>query len=147
MIVYVNTSAFVPLLFEEPTSQTCGALWDLADRLVTTRLTHVEAAAALATAQRLGRITGREQDAGLERLNELWPEFNVVELDEQLMTTAAQAAMTHGLRGYDSVHFAAAATVNDKYLVAASGDVRLLDAWSAASIAVVDTNAATPEIP
>lgn len=144
MIVYLDTSAFVPLLIDEPTSQTCGALWDVADRLVTTRLTHVEAAAALAAAQRLGRITSAEHDAGRERLTELWPEFDVVELDEQLMATAAHVAMTHGLRGYDSVHFAAAVTVNDEYLVAAAGDGQLLDAWRTEGIAFVDTNAPAP---
>ena len=59
MILYLDTSAFVPLLIAEPTSQTCGALWDAADRLATTRLTQVEAAAALAMAERLGRSTTR----------------------------------------------------------------------------------------
>ncbi len=144
MIVYLDTSALVPLLIDEPTSQTCGALWDAADRLVTTRLTYVEAAAALAMAELLGRITSQEHDAGRERLTELWPEFDLVELDEQLMTAAARAAMTHGLRGYDSVHFAAAVTVDDEYLVAAAGDRRLLDAWRADGITVVDTTAPTP---
>lgn len=144
MIVYLDTSAFVPLLIDEPTSQACGDLWDAADRLVTTRLTHVEAAAALAMAERLGRITSEEHDAGRERLTELWPEVDVVELDEQLMTAAAQAAMTHSSRGYDSVHVAAAVTVNDEYLVAAAGDGRLLDAWRADGVAVVDANAPTP---
>lgn len=144
MIVYLDTSAFVPLLIEEPTSQTCGALWDVADRLVSTRLTHVEAASALAAAQRLGRITSEEHRAGRERLTELWPGFDVVELDEQLMAAAAQAAMAQGLRGYGSVHFAAAVTVNDEHLVAAAGDGQLLDAWRAEGIAVVDTNAPDP---
>jgi predicted nucleic acid-binding protein len=141
VILYLDTSAFVPLLIDEPPSQTCGALWDVADQLVTTRLTYVEVAAALAAAQRLGRITSKEHDAGRERLTELWPEFDVVEFDEQLMAAAAQAAMARGLRGYDSVHFAAAVAVNDEYLVATAGDRRLLDAWRAEGIAVIDTNA------
>lgn len=145
MIVYFDTSAFVPLLIDEPTSQACGDLWDAADRLVTTRLTHVEAAASLAMAERLGRITSEEHDAGRERLTELWPEADVVELDEQLMTAAGRAAMTHRLRGDDSVHFAAAVAVNDEYLVAAAGDRRLLDAWRTDGVAVVDTNTRAPE--
>lgn len=43
-----------------------------------------------------------------------------------------------------TVHFAAAVTVDDEYLVAAAGDRRLLDAWRADGISVVDTNAPTP---
>ncbi|MGB5951565.1 MAG: type II toxin-antitoxin system VapC family toxin [Ornithinimicrobium sp.] len=142
MILYLDTSAYVPLLIDEPTSQTCGSLWDAADRLVTTRLTYIEAAAALAAAQRLGRITSEEHDGGRELLIDLWSEFDVVELDAQLMAAAAQAAMDRGLRGYDSVHYAAAVAVNDEYLVAAAGDGRLLDAWRAGGVAVIDTNAA-----
>ena len=143
MIVYVDTSAFVPLLIDEPTSQTCGVLWDAADRLVTTRLTHVEAAAALAMAEHLGRITSEEHDEAREQLTSLWPEFDIVEFDEQLMTDAARAAVTHSLRGYDSVHFAAAGTVDDEHLVAAAGDQRLLEAWRTDGIAVVDTGTST----
>lgn len=143
MIVYVDTSAFVPLLIEESTSQTCGDLWDAADRLVTTRLTHVESAAALAMAERLGRITNQEHDEARERLTLLWSEFDIVELDEQLMAAAALAAMTYGLRGYDSVHFAAATAADDEHLVAATGDRQLLEAWRAEGIAVVDTTAHT----
>lgn len=144
MIVYLDTSALVPLLVEEPTSSTCGALWDAADRLVTTRLAYVEAAAALAMAERLGRITAVEHDAGRDLLTELWLELDVVELDDQLMAAAAQAARTHRLRGYDSVHLAAAVMAHDEHLVAAAGDGPLLDAWRAEGIAVLDTNAPGP---
>lgn len=139
MIVYFDTSAFVPLLIEEPTSQACGALWDAADRVATTRLTHVEAAAALARAARSGRITSQVHDAGRELLATLWPDFDLVELDEQLMTAAAHAAMTHGLRGYDSVHFAAAVALDDESVVTAAGDGALLDAWRATGLTVADT--------
>lgn len=145
MILYLDTSAFVPLLIEEPTSQICGDLWDAADRVVTTRLTHIEAAAALAMAERLHRITGEQHDAGRERLDELWPQLDLVELDDHLMSAAAQAARSHSLRGYDAVHFAAALTVNDESLVAVAGDRALLDAWSVEDIAVIDTNTQPPD--
>lgn len=141
MIVYLDTSALVPLLVDEPTSQVCGELWDAADRVVTTRLAYVEAAAALAMAERHGRITGRQRTAGLEQLTELWPELDVVELDEQLMLAAARASVTHRLRGYDAVHFAAAVAIDDDSLVASAGDRRLLDAWREDGISVLDTNA------
>ncbi|USQ81560.1 type II toxin-antitoxin system VapC family toxin [Ornithinimicrobium faecis] len=144
MILYLDTSAFVPLLIDEQTSQTCGALWDAADRLVTTRLTNVEAAAALAMAERLGRISSEEHDAARKQMASLWSELDIMELDEQLMADAARAARTHGLRGYDSVHFAAAGAVDDESLVAAAGDQRLLEAWRTDGIAVVDTSTPSP---
>lgn len=139
MIVYLDTSAFVPLLIREPTSDTCGMLWDRADRLVTTRLTHVEAAAALAMAEKLGRMTQEEHLAAREVLGSLWPQIDVVELDERLMVAAGKVAMTLGLRGYDAVHCAAAVSINDESTVGAAGDQRLLEAWRAEGVAVVDT--------
>lgn len=141
MIVYLDTSAFVPLLVEEPTSDRCGELWDDADRLVTTRLTFVESTAALAMAERLDRITRGEHQAGRRRLTELWPEIDLIELDEPLMVAASDAATRHGLRGYDAVHCAAALAVDDDQLVAGAGDRRLLDAWGREGVAVLDTGA------
>lgn len=141
MIVYLDTSAFVPLFIAEPTSDRCGRLWDDADRLVTTRLTFVESSAAMATAERIGRITDADHIAGHRQMIELWAEFDVIELDEQLMIAASDAARRHGLRGYDAVHFAAAAALDDDDLVAGAGDRRLLDAWISQGVNVLDTNA------
>jgi len=129
VILYLDTSAFVPTLIEEPTSQLCGRLWDGADRLVTARLTYVEAAAALAMAERLDRISSEIHADAVGRLTEIWSEFDVVEFDEQLMVMAAEAAHRHRLRGYDAVHCAAASRIAGDGVVAASGDGRLLDAW------------------
>lgn len=142
MIAYLDTSAFVPLIIAEPTSDRCGRLWDDADRLVTTRLTFMESAAAMATAERIGRITDADHIAGRRQMMELWAEFDVIELDEQLMIAASDAAGRHGLRGYDAVHFAAAAALDDDTLVAGAGDRRLLDAWTSHGVNVLDTSAA-----
>ena len=65
MIVYFDTSAFVPLLVAEPSSESCGRLWNEADDVVTTRLLYVESAAALAQALRMGRLTTREHRSTL----------------------------------------------------------------------------------
>lgn len=140
MILYVDTSALVPLLVEEPTSQACGEVWDAADDVIATRLAYVEATAALAMAERLGRITAAHVRGGLSVLDDLWAAVQVIELDGVLMSAAAGLAVTHGLRGYDATHCAAAVAANDTELVAASGDVRLLAALHAEGVAVRDTN-------
>lgn len=57
-----------------------------------------------------------------------------------MTSRAAGLAMTHGLRGYDATHCAAAVAVNDPELVAASGDGRLLGAWQAEGVTVRDLN-------
>jgi uncharacterized protein with PIN domain len=60
VIGYVDTSAFVPLLINEPTSEACRRFWDDADVVVSSRLLYVETAAALAQARRMGRLTGNK---------------------------------------------------------------------------------------
>jgi predicted nucleic acid-binding protein len=140
LILYIDTSALVPLMIEEPSSTACGELWDAADDVATTRLTYVEAAAAVAMASRLRRIPAPTAEMGLGHLRQLWEVVNVIELDESLMLSAARLARMHQLRGYDAMHCAAAIALDDELVVAASGDARLLTAWRAAGLAVRDTS-------
>lgn len=141
MIVYVDTSALVPLLIAEATSPACGEMWDAADKVVCTRLAYIEASAALSMALRLKRITTADAQRARAILDELWSSTEIVELSHDLMTEAATLALRHGLRGYDATHCAAAISVNDIELVAASGDRRLLAAWRAEGVAVRDISA------
>ena len=60
MIAYIDTSAVVPLLIAEPGSARAATLWDGADRVVSVRLLYPETRAALAQAERLGRLTARQ---------------------------------------------------------------------------------------
>ena len=140
MILYLDTSALVPLLVEEPSSRICGELWDAADSVTSVRLTYIEAAAALAMAERMGRISAEDEAAGRAILDELWTSVDVVEVDHDLLTAAARVARTHALRGYDATHCAAGIAIDDPEVVAASRDGRLLAAWRAAGLAVHDTN-------
>ncbi len=140
MIVYLDTSAVVPILIAEPSTQMCRRVWEDADRRVSSRLTYVETAAALAMAQRHGRISAGEHDAAWSNFVAIWPDVDVVELTADLAVAAAGLARTLALRGYDAVHCATAADLNDPWMVAASGDARLIDAWRDLGIAVIDTN-------
>lgn len=141
MILYVDASALVPLLIDEPSSADCGELWDSADTVTTTRLAYVEAMAALAQGLRLGRISAEGVTGGREVLDDLWSAVNVIEIDGELMRSAADLALTHGLRGYDATHCAAAIAVANDEFVAASGDRRLLDAWRVEGVATWNANA------
>lgn len=140
MIGYLDTSALIPLLVAEPSSTTCRRFWDSAEAVATSRLSYVEAAAALAQAARLSRLTAREHRSCLRSLAELWPELAVIEVDDELVRTSAELAHRYALRGYDAVHCAAALQLADPELVAATGDRALLAAWSAAGVATYDVN-------
>jgi uncharacterized protein len=131
----------VPLLVSEPTSPACRRFWDDADTIVSCRLSYVEAAAALAQAHRLGRLTLKEHADSLTRLDDLWEQINVVEVDDVLIRRAAELAALFGLRGYDAVHCASAEQLIDQDLVAAAGDSQFLDAWNSLGVATFDPNA------
>lgn len=139
MIVYFDTSAVIPLLVAEPTSPACRRIWDDADAVVSTRLLFVETCAALAQARRRDRLSVTQHRRCLELLDELWPQFDVVELDQTLCLSAGRLARRHALRGYDSVHCAGALLLDDDDLVAATGDRALLAAWRNEGIATFDT--------
>lgn len=140
MIGYLDTSAVVPLLVAEPNSPLCRRLWDEADTVVSCRLLHVEAAAALSQAGRLGRISAADREAAMDLLDSLWERMDVVEVDDLLVREASALAHQHGLRGYDAVHCASARQLVDDDLVAATGDRLLLAAWSELGVSTLDTN-------
>lgn len=52
MIAYFDSSAFVPLILDEPSSEYARRLWLQVDRVASTRLLYVESRAALARAHR-----------------------------------------------------------------------------------------------
>jgi len=140
VIGYLDTSALVPLLVAEPSSAACRRFWDDADDVVACRLAYVEAAAALAAARRRGRLDGAQHAAASALLDRLWLELDVIEADDAVVRAAAGFADRFALRGYDAVHCASAVRIEDDDLVAATGSVRLLDAWSALGIATYDPN-------
>ena len=102
---------------------------------------YVEAAASLAQARRLNRLTTRTHRGALTLLDQLWEQVDVAEVDQPAVVRAAALAEQLGRRGYDAVHCAAAESVLDDALVAAAGDRELLAAWSKLGLAMYDTNA------
>lgn len=128
MIAYFDTSAVVPLLVAEPGSRRAGELWDAADRVVSSRLVYPEGRAALAQAQRLGRLSARQLRTAVNDLDERYDQLDLVEIDGELARRAGELAEAHALRGYDAVHLAAAVRLRDPELVVVAGDEGLLAA-------------------
>lgn len=95
-----------------------------------------EARAALASAERAGRITSSELDRSNSRLNQLWAQLQVVELDEQLAFSAGELAEGYALRDLDAVHLATAFALRDESLVVATWDAELRSACLDAGLRV-----------
>lgn len=129
----------MPILIDEPSTDICRRLWCDADRLVSSRLTHVEVAAALAMAERAQRVATAEHDRAWANFMGLWADLDVVEVTDEITAAAAPLARSHRLRGYDAVHCATAIALDAPDLAAATGDRQLLDAWHQCRLAIVST--------
>lgn len=120
---------------QEESFRTVVQLWDEAADVFASRLTYVEAHAALAARARAS-IRGRRQlgKARLE-IEDRWQDVGIVELDEYVTGVAALAASRHRLRGADAIHLASAAVLGSS-VVMVSRDVRLREAALAAGLDV-----------
>jgi predicted nucleic acid-binding protein len=141
LIASLDTSALVPLLIDETASPICERLWNDADDVVSVTVAYVEAAAAIAQARRLGRLTRNQQRDAVRLLDDTWQQLQLVDIDDPLVHRAGTLADLHDLRGYDATHCAGAESINDAEVVAASGDRQLLAAWRALGINTLDVNA------
>ena len=130
MIVYFDTSAFIPLIIGEQSSDSRERLWNESTRTVSVRLLYAEARAALAQAQRLGRLTRAGLVSAVALLDDLSLQVDYVEITDRLVRTAGYLAEQQQLRGYDAVHLAAAQTIADADTVFASNDRKLVAAAS-----------------
>lgn len=140
MIVYLDTSAVVPLLVAEPTSGLCRRLWDDADDVVSSVALRPEAASALWRARHAERITSDQHASLVDSLAGLTDQMHLVTIDDRLSINAAGLATSYGLRGYDAIHAATALTVVGEDGLAVSGDRSLIAAWQTSGLAVCDLN-------
>jgi hypothetical protein len=139
VIAYFDTSAIIPLIIEEPSSAIASRLWDDAERIVSARVLYPEARAALARAERMRRVTRGQLTAAITELESIMGQVDHIEINAPLARLAGDLAHTHGLRGYDAVHLAAAATAADNELVVVTGDSDVGRAATALGISVAVT--------
>jgi hypothetical protein len=117
VIAYLDTSALVKLLLSEADSDVANDLWVSADTVLTSQLTYPESRAALARADRLGRLTAGEADAAVTLLTHVTDHATCISLDEALSRSAGELAQRHGLFGPDAVHLATAVSALSGELV------------------------------
>ena len=126
MITYVDTSTLLKLVIDEDGSERVELIWNSADVLASASMLVVEARAALAAAERAGRLTAaqhREAEAAFEALV---GGLTLVEITGDLIGQAADLAEEEALRGDDAVHLPAALTIEATMMT--SADAALCDA-------------------
>ena len=138
MIAYFDTSAFVPLVVAEPVSAIYGRLWVEAARVVSVPILYTETRAALARAERVGRLSPTGHASAVRQLDTMFDDVDLVDVSVELVRLGGDLAQRHALRGFDAVHLAGGVLtgLDDDDFVFASGDHRLAAAASAAGLAV-----------
>jgi predicted nucleic acid-binding protein len=136
---YFDSSAFVPLLIDEPSTARCAAAWNSAIEIVSSDVTFVEVHAALATAARSRRLTAQQLQRAIDEFTILWESVTQVGVDDAMIHHAAALTASHRLRGYDALQCATALAAISDDLVAVSGDRDLVRAWHALGLATLDT--------
>ena len=107
MILYLDTSALVKLFVEETHSDRVRQAVSAGQLTVTHAIAYVEACAAFA---RAAYAHGDETlfPALRKNLDIQWKAWEILDATELLIRRAADLAGRHRLRGYDSLHLAAA---------------------------------------
>jgi uncharacterized protein len=123
LITYVDTSTLLKRLLAEDGSDEADVIWNAADLLVSAVTVIVEARAALASAQRGGRLTATELRDAKTDLIELFEEVTFVEITDGLVAEAAELAEAEALRGYDAIHLAAALAVGANVFTSADAAI------------------------
>ncbi len=108
MILYLDTSAYVRAYVREAGHD---LIWNAAQsalEIATHLITYAEMRAALARMKRMGRLVEAEIGSIKERFEQDWRITLKIAPTEAMIRRAGDLAERFGLRGYDSVHLAAA---------------------------------------
>ena len=127
-MLYLDSSALVKLYVRETHSADMLALARKSPQWLCHQVGYVEVRAALAAAERLERISTQSRSQVVARFVKAWGSISQVQMDDALLERAAELAEGFGLRGYDSVHLAAADRIRSavgERLVFACFDARL----------------------
>ena len=108
--VYLDTSAIVKLVLDEPQSVLTHGVFTSAHFKATATISRVETRSAIARALRSARP--RERGAALSKLAGIIDGLVFVAVDDQVIELAGRLAERHFLRGYDAVQLAAAMSVS-----------------------------------
>jgi len=106
--LYLDTSALIKLLVDEPGAEEARRAYSEAGGIRTTAIALVEATAALVRMHKGKRLTPTQLslDAGAER--EYYNSGSSLAINDGLLTKAAETSRSHSLRAYDAVHLAGA---------------------------------------
>ena len=108
MIAYFDSSSIVKWFFDEPFTELAKDIKDKAKIVVTSLLAFPEVLSAINRACREGRCLESEMELVRNEFLFIWPNFQWIRVNEDLMQQAGELIFKHNLRGFDAVHLASA---------------------------------------
>lgn len=106
---YFDTSALVKQYFlQEPGSKTVRELLKSGERVFTAVLTYTETHAALARRRREGTLSPQVTRRLALRFDRDWETYDVLLLNQDVLSLARQVLYRHPLRSADAIHLASA---------------------------------------
>lgn len=104
--IFIETSALLRVLFQEPGFHETQREISSADRLISSRLLRVEAERSV-TRLALSHSQGEALAVDLEtRLKMIWPKFDFIEITKAICDAAGTIAPRSHLRTLDAIHVA-----------------------------------------
>lgn len=110
--LYLDTSAWMKLYV--PEAESASVEWMIAHSALcmSHQITYVEMRAGFAKACRMGRIDQTQKAIAIADFETDWHTCRVIDATENIIRRAGDLADRFGLRGYDSVHLAAAEAIS-----------------------------------
>jgi predicted nucleic acid-binding protein len=105
VILYLDTSALVKLVVEEPGSDAVDALVATTEYAVSSVIAYAECRSAIARGAKAGRV---DAAAAVRSLDQVWGSVQTLDVDLRLSARAGELAGLHLLRGMDALHLATA---------------------------------------
>jgi len=121
----MDTSAVVKRLLDEPGVDLAGQVWHSATVVASSEVVYPEARAALAAAQRSGRLDAAQLRAAILRLKRMVADIRLIRMDDELTEIAGSLAEEHALSGVDAIHLAAVLSIDAPRVVVTTWDRRL----------------------
>jgi hypothetical protein len=143
MIAYVDTSAVVKRIMDEPGSELVLDVWGRAKDVVSSEVVYAETRAALAAIRRAGRLDATDHRRAICQAEAILGDLRLIRTDETIATAAGGLADRHALRGFDAIHLAAALSVEAPRIVVTTWDRSLSTAASECGMPVVPSSPAS----
>jgi predicted nucleic acid-binding protein len=108
VIAYFDSSSIVKWFFDEPFAELARDMKNEAKIVVTSLLAFPEVLSAMNRACRERRCLKSEMELVRTEFLRIWPNFQWIRVNEELMQQAGELIFKHSLRGFDAVHLASA---------------------------------------